>query len=77
MPCTHTRLHYASSTSVRHEGGGGGGPLCHPYDPVARPGLVWVNGAAFNFTPVSADADPERLFRGRGVVIAASGNITR
>lgn len=55
----------------------GGGPICHPYDPVARPGLFRVHGAAFNFTPASAEADPERLFRGRGVVMAASGNITR
>jgi hypothetical protein len=60
----HNRLQTASS------------PLCYPYDPVARPGLLRIHGMAFNFTP-AAEADPERLFQGRGVVIAASGSIMR
>lgn len=68
----HPRLQRASSPLQRD-----GGPLCHPYDPVARPGLARIHGLAFNFTSATHKADPERLFQGRGVVMAASGSIMR
>ena len=44
---------------------------------MARPGLARIHGLAFNFTPATPEADPERLFQGRGVVMAASGSIMR
>ncbi len=54
-----------------------GASPCTPYDPVAAPGLFHLLGTTFNSTPPTADGSPEALFKGKGVVMAASGTIMR
>jgi hypothetical protein len=51
---------------TRHE------PLCLAYNALHAPGRFRVWGQSFNFTQPDDSA-----FTGRGVVITASGNITR
>lgn len=53
------------------------GAACTPYDPVATPHIFHLLHTTFNATPSTSAATPEALFKGRGVVMAASGAIIR
>ncbi|GAB5029514.1 alpha-mannosyltransferase [Nannochloropsis oceanica] len=54
-----------------------GGAACTSYDPVATPHILHLLHTTFNTTPSISTATPEALFEGQGVVMAASGAISR
>jgi len=53
------------------------GAACTPYDPVATPHIFHLLHTTINATPSTSTATPQALFKGRGVVMAASGAIIR